>query len=157
MSRPRFAADLEHLFSLRAQLSSPVEVIGAVPEGIRMNFQVTGGEVSGPRLQGRLRPFGADWFTLRRDGVGELDVRILIETHDGALIHVEYLGLGDLGPEGYERFLAGDIPQRLPLRTAPRARCAHPDYQWLHRRICIGIGEADFERHEARYDVYAVR
>jgi len=157
MSAPGFAAELEHLFSLRAQLASPVEVLGPVPEGLRMNFYVTGGEVQGPRLQGRVRAFGADWFTLRRDGVGELDVRILIETGDGALIHVEYPGLADLGPQGYERFLAGEIPQRLPLRTSPRARCAHPDYEWLHRRICIGIGEADFERYEVRYDIYAIR
>ncbi len=56
-------------------LENPPEVIGPVPEGIRANFYVTGGEISGPRLQGTVRPVGGDWLTVRTDGMGILDVR----------------------------------------------------------------------------------
>jgi hypothetical protein len=151
-----FDYSTEHLFSYVVRLAAP-ELIGPVPEGLRANFYVTGGEVSGPRLQGRVRAVGADWFLLRRDGVGQLDVRTTIETHDGALIDVSYPGFGDLGPDAYERFLRGETPPRIALRTAPRMRCAHPGYQWLHRAFCVGIGEVDLERLVVSYDIYALR
>jgi Protein of unknown function (DUF3237) len=81
-----FAYSLEHICSYCAQLQNPLEVIGPVPEGIRINFYVTSGEVTGPKIRGILRPVGGDWFTIRTDGIGLLDVRATIETHDNALI-----------------------------------------------------------------------
>ena len=146
----------EHLFTMHAQLQAPPQVIGPVPEGIRVTFYIAGGRIDGPRLRGTLQASGADWFTLRRDGVGQLDVRGVIETDDGALIQVDYLGLGDAGEQGYENFLAGQLPPRLTLRTGPRLRTAHPAYQWLHRLYCVGVGEADLQTFEVRYEVYAL-
>lgn len=146
----------EHLFGYRATLRAPPEIIGPVPEGARANFYVTGGEVTGPRLHGRVRPVGADWGTVRNDGMLAIDARITLELADGALIYGHYHGLGDLGPDGHARFLAGQLPARLPLRTAPVFRTAHPQYQWLHRLLCVGIGEADLDRFTVGYDVYAI-
>jgi hypothetical protein len=149
---------LEHLFSYSATLANPPEVIGPVPEGIRVNFYVTGGEVSGPKVRGKLRPVGGDWLTIRADGVGILDVRATIETHDGALIYVVYAGVVDMGEDGYQKFLRGEpLPSGLAIRTAPRCHTAHPDYKWLNRLQCVGVGQAVLERSEVRYDVYAVR
>jgi hypothetical protein len=150
-----FKLETEHLFSYSATLAPP-EIIGPVPEGIRTNFYITGGKVDGPRIKGRLRPVGGDWLCLRRDGVGVLNVRGTFETDDGALIDVAYNGYGDLGTDGYEKFLRGELPKTLPLRTAPQMRTAHPSYQWVQRGLCVGIGEVDFEKLEVRYDVYAV-
>ena len=147
---------LDLLFSYSATLQAP-EVIGPVPEGIRVNFYVTGGQLSGPRVTGHLRPVGGDWLTIRRDGIGVLDVRATIETGDGALIDVAYRGIGDLGEDGYEKFLRGEIPATLPLCTSPVLRTAHPDYQWLQRVHCVGVGLADFGGLKVSYDVYAVR
>ncbi|NGY04502.1 DUF3237 domain-containing protein [Solimonas terrae] len=147
----------EFLCAMHATLQAPPEVIGPTPEGIRVNFYVTGGTLDGPRLKGRLRAVGADFFTLRRDGVGELDVRTTIETDDGALIYVQYHGVGDLGEQGYERFLAGELPPRVALQTGPRFSSAHPDYQWLHRLYCVGRGEVDMQTFEVRYDIHALR
>jgi hypothetical protein len=147
---------LEHLFSYTVTLSRP-EVIGPVPEGIRVNTYITGGEVSGPRIQGRVRPAGADFFTIRRDGVGILDVHVTIETHDGALIYAPYSGVGDLGEDGYEKFLRGEAPRTVALRTVPRFHTAHPEYLWLNRPQCLGIGAVNFEQLEVHYDLYAVR
>lgn len=147
---------LEHLFSFNAFLD--VDVIGPVAEGIRVNFRVTSGEISGPKLQGKLRPTGGDWLTLRTDGVGILDVRVTFETDDGALIGASYTGVADLGEDGHPRFLAGESPPSgLPLRVVPRFQTSHPAYTWLNRLQCLGIGEAFLERGEVRYDVYAVR
>jgi len=147
---------LDYLCSYQAQLQAP-EVIGAVPGGVRVNFYVTGGVVDGPRLRGRLLPVGGDWMTVREDGIGLLDVRATIETHDGALIDLRYEGVGDLGVEGQQRFLRGELPDTLSLRTVPRMRTAHPDYLWLNRLQLLNVGVADLKTFEVRYDVYAVR
>ena len=101
--------NLDHLFSYTVLLDEP-EVIGPVPEGIRVNFHFTGGEVTGPKVYGKLRPVGADWLTIRTDGVGILEVRATIETQDEALIYSSYTGVGDLGEDGYDKFLQGEPP-----------------------------------------------
>jgi len=147
----------EYIFSYTAQLQAPPEAIGPTPEGLRVNFFITGGEVRGPRLQGTLRPVGGAWLTVRPDGVGILDVRITIETRDGALIYGAYTGVGDLGEDGYDRFLRGDLPEKLPLRLTPRFLTAHPDHAWINRIQCVNIGEANLATFQVSYDVYALR
>jgi hypothetical protein len=84
--------NLEHLFSYTVTLDQP-EVIGPVSEGIRVNLYITGGEVNGPQVHGKVRPLGADWLTIRTDGVGILDVRAAIETQEEALIYSSYTGV----------------------------------------------------------------
>ena len=147
---------LEHLFSYTVKLNPP-EVVGPVPEGIRLNIYLAGGDISGPRLQGKLRPGGADWMVIRRDGVAILDVHVAMETTDGALIYAPYSGLGDLGEDGYDKFLRGEPPKIVQLRTVPRFLTAHPQYQWLNRLQCLGIGEVNLEKLDVHYDLYAVR
>jgi hypothetical protein len=148
---------LEHIVSYTAQLAPP-EVIGPVPEGIRVNFHVTGGTATGPKLFGMLRAVGADWLTIRRDGIAALDVRATMESNDGALIYVSYTGNIDLGENGYEEFLKGTPPASgVAIRTSPRFQTSHPDYLWLNRLHCVGVGQAFIERLEVAYDVYAVR
>src|SRR5262249_49730890 len=157
---------LEHMFSYTGLLASPPEVIGPVPEGIRVNFYSAGGEITGPRVRGRLRPAGGAWgvgrqdggglLRVRKDGVACLDVRTTFETHDGALILVTYLGTIDFGDDGYDKFLRGEMPPVVKIRTSPRLATVHPDYIWLNRLFCLGIGEFRAATNEAHYDVYAV-
>ena len=54
-----FDYESDRLFSYTVNLDSP-EVIGPVPEGIRANFYVTSGEISGPKLFGKLHPVGGN-------------------------------------------------------------------------------------------------
>jgi hypothetical protein len=148
---------LEHILSYTGVLASPPEIIGPLPEGIRVNFYTTGGEITGPRIRGRLRPVGGDWATVRRDGLAIVDVRATFETHDGALILATYPGVIDLGEDGYDKFLRGELPVTAKIRTSPRFGTSHPEYVWLNRLHCIGIGEYAAATNSARYDVYAVR
>src|SRR5438128_11948520 len=67
--------------------------IGAVPHGTRVTAPISGGRFEGPRLRGRVVPGGGDWTLLRTDGVLELDLRVTLETEDGALIHMTSFGL----------------------------------------------------------------
>src|SRR5689334_21259994 len=93
-SETMIAYQMEHIMSYTATLAAP-EIIGEVPEGIRLNFYVTGGEVTGPKVFGKFRPVGADWLTIRRDGVAVLDVKATVETNDGALLYITFPGVID--------------------------------------------------------------
>ena len=147
---------IEHLFSFNATLGTR-HVVGPVGEGIRLNVYVTGGEVTGPKIQGKVLPVGGDWLTIRRDGMAVLDVRATFETHDGALIYVVYYGLTDFGEDGYENFLKGEVsPDPRPLRICPRLSSSHSHYLWVNRTFCFGVGQSFPERQEVAYDVYRV-
>ena len=147
---------IEHIFSYTATVTAP-EVIGPLAEGVRVNVYVIEGEVSGPKLTGKVRPVGGDWLTLRTDGIGILDVRATIETADGALIYTTYGGVADMGADGYQQFLAGTPPPTVQLRIVPRYYTGHPDYQWLNRLQCVGIGSVDMTQMRVRYDIYALK
>ena len=150
-----FAYNLDHICSYTATLSAP-EVIGELPEGIRANFYITGGTIEGPRIRGTVLPVGADWLTVRRDGIGILDVRATLETEEGALIYTAYSGILELGEDGYSAFLEGKLSGKFTLRAAPRFNSAHPDYLWVNRLQCVNIGEADLENAQVSYDVYGL-
>src|SRR5215510_15381936 len=110
---------LEHILSYTGELAMPPELIGPIPEGIRVNFYSTGGDITGPRIRGKVRPVGGDWMTVRRDGIAILDARATFETQNGALILVTYSGMIDLGEDGYEKFVRGELPASAPIRTSP--------------------------------------
>ena len=148
--------DLEYVCSYWATLTPP-EVVGPVAEGVRVNFFVTAGEVAGPKMRGRLRTGGGDWLLLRSDGIGVLDVRATMELDDGALVYTTYGGVVDLGADGYKQFLKGILPPRPELRIVPRYHTSHPDYLWLNRLQCVGVGVLDVAESKVSYDIYAMR
>lgn len=147
---------LEPIFSYHLQLNPP-EIIGSVPEGIRANVYVNHGTVTGEKIKGVLRPGGGDWMTVRSDGVGITDVRGTIETDDGAMVYMTYTGILDLGEDGYQKFLQGQLPTTAQIRNAPRFQTAHPHYLWLNRIQAVSIAELNFTTFEADFDVYAIR
>jgi hypothetical protein len=149
--------DLEHVLSFSGIGETAPEVIGPVPDGIRVNFYNAGGLVSGPRIRGKVRAAGGDWLTVRRDGVALLDARVTFETEDGALVLVVYGGVIDFGETGYDSFARGELPAMARIRSGPRFLTAHPNYTWLNRLHCIGVGEYRAATRTASYDVYAVR
>ena len=152
MTEPKF----EHLFTYTVTLKMPPEVIGPVAEGIRANFYIAGGVISGPRCQGKVLPVGADWIVIRKDGVANVDVRATLEMKDGALVYTVYNGVADPGPDSYEQFLAGTLTPQFPIRIAPRFYTAHPAYQWMNRIQAYGVGVVDMAKAEVTYDIYAV-
>jgi Protein of unknown function (DUF3237) len=141
---------LEYLFSYHLRLN-PLEVGGAVPDGIRASVCMTDGTVTGKKIHGKLKPISGNWFTVRPDGVAITDVRGTIE------IYLSYTGVMDLGEDGYRNFLEGKLPPTAKIRNAPRFQTAHPKYDWINRVQCISVAEVDFTKFEADYDVYALR
>lgn len=145
---------LEPLMTYSADLL-PAVAVGPGPYGNRIVFEVSGGSFEGPRLRGRLLTGGGDWLLLDGEGIGHLDVRATFETHDGALIYVQYFGrlevtdavMAALGGQGETRF--GD----QHFFSQPRFETGDERYRWLNRVIAVGQGRVLPNRVE--YQVFA--
>ena len=104
--------------------------IGPGPHGTRVTYPITGGSFEGDRLRGKVLPGGDDWTVKRPDGVVELDLRITLQTDDGALISMTFEGIRDDGAPGPPYF-----------RTVPRFETPEPKYSFLNRLLAVGKGE----------------
>tara|TARA_B100000809_G_C14779864_1_gene402533 strand:- start:26 stop:532 length:507 start_codon:yes stop_codon:yes gene_type:complete len=86
---------------------------------------VTGGTFRGPGINGTVHPGGADWIT-QVSGHSSLDVRITLETDDGAIIFMSYTGVVGQGPNG------------LYWRVRPIFSTTSDEYDWLNHTVFIG-------------------
>jgi hypothetical protein len=120
-----------------------LQKIGAVPLGTRAIAPISGGHFEGPRLRGRVLPGGGDWTLLRGDGVLELDLRVTLETDDGALIHLASFGLRHGPPEVLAALARGESvdPAAYYFRTTPRFETADPKYAFLNRLLAVSAGD----------------
>jgi hypothetical protein len=145
----------EFLCELVGDLDDPQQ-IGMTPKGLRMIYPVVGGTVKGPKLNGEVLAFGADWLVIRSDGVGELDVRATMRTDDGELIYAAYRGILKIDPEIMGRVQNGeDIdPSQYYFRTTPVLETGSEKYSWLNQIICVGIGKV--EKNRVRYSLYQI-
>jgi Protein of unknown function (DUF3237) len=150
---PRWAHDLSFFAALTLNLRP--EIIGATPEGYRIDFFVESGQVVGPRIDAVVRRReGGDWMTIRRDGIGVLDVRLTWETPDGALILDRAGGVFDLGPDGYAKVAAGQFSGTPPVYVTSTWSTAHPNWQWLNRKQGFGVGRVVLDELQVQADVY---
>ena len=134
--------NLRGLMTLQVLVGS-VQKVGLVPHGTRVTAPITSGQFEGPRLRGRVLPGGGDWTLLRADGVLELDLRLTLETDDGALIHMRSFGLRH-GPQEVIAALArGESvdPSTYYFRTTPRFETGHPKYGFLNRLLAVSSGD----------------
>ncbi len=154
----RTSPNLEYLASIRVPLREP-EIVGVTPGGLMVNWfwSPNEGSVTGLKARAKVRKDGGDWMIIRRDGIGVMNVRATVETEEGAILFASYQGSCDFGENGYENFLAKRWPAIAPTRTAPRIETAHPDYLWLNRLQCAGIGEVRMRELIYAYDLYAMR
>lgn len=86
---------------------------------------ITGGTFSGPRLNGTVRDGGADWIT-QVSGHSSLDVRITLDTDDGAVIYMTYKGIVAPSDAG------------LYWRVTPLFNTSAEQYDWLNHIVCVG-------------------
>ena len=121
----------------------PPQKLGAVPQGTRVIAAIAGGTFEGPRLRGKVLPGGGDWTILRSDGVLELDLRITLETDDGALIGMSSFGLRHGPADVLAALSRGEPvdPSKYYFRTAPRFETSAPQYAFLNRVIAIASGD----------------
>ena len=98
---------LTHSFTLRVELSAPIE-LGQGRTGQRRIIPIVGGAALGPDITGEVLNLGADWQTIFADGAAHLDTRYAVQTADGAVIEVVNVGPRHGPPEVMKRLTAGE-------------------------------------------------
>ena len=140
----------EHLcdVDIRLEDGHPL-VFGRSPWRNRRLSVISGGTVSGPRLNGEVLAGGGDWSEGGADENGDaltlVDVRSAWRTDDGALIHVTYQGrlvipadvLEDFRDPARVEALAVD---RYYFRIQPLFETSDARYGWLNRTVAVGFG-----------------
>ncbi|PUE27813.1 hypothetical protein B9Z39_08685 [Limnohabitans sp. JirII-29] len=140
MSLP--APTLEHVCDLAVTIDAPVEV-GTTAMGLRRMIPITGGTVTGPRMQGRIVPGGADFQLIVGDGTqAHLDARYVLELDDGTRVFVQNKALRVASAEDSAKIRRGEPvdPTRVYFRCQPSFEASTPQWSWLAEHQFIGVG-----------------
>ena len=145
----------EFLFTFSVTVTQFVDV-GQTPFGTRHLDMLGAGTFEGPRLRGEVLPGGLDQKLVRADGAMTPNVRLILRTDDGALIHMYYTGVRHGSPEVMRRIAEGETvdPSEYYLRSAPFFETASPKYDWLNRIVAVGVGRRLPDR--GQYDVFEI-
>ncbi|AFK54968.1 MAG: DUF3237 domain-containing protein [Tistrella sp.] len=146
---------------IEAEIGTPQE-LGALADGQRRIIPILGGRVSGARLAGRVLPGGADWQTVRPDGLAEIEARytLALTEVDGAavdaLVDIRNPGMRHGPAEVLARVAAGEDvdPSLYYFRTTPRFTTGHPALGWMNRTLFVARGRRLAARVEI--EVFAV-
>jgi hypothetical protein len=141
------AIELVPLCTLRIQLKPPIAA-GAGPAGTRLIVELVSVQVKGDRLRAEmLGAAAADWIILGPEGTGTVDVRVTLQTDDGAIIFVQYSGRLDTS-QGLQ------FP--MTAYVAPLFETSDERYAWLNRIQAVGKGIL-YEDLSLDYEWYEVR
>jgi hypothetical protein len=139
--------ELVPLCTATAHLATPF-ILPDTPMGTRVIAEVESFEFEGERLRAHsVGKGGADWLTLSPAGLGTVDVRTLLETHDGALVYVSYRGRLDLSGG----------PGASPSYAAPLFDTGDERYAWLNAIQAIAKGTISEGGARLVYEVHEVR
>ena len=134
---PESSLPVEHLFTLTATTAMSGFIQNG-PSGTRLIVNASPATFEGAKLRGTTKDPGGDWVTMRADGSMALDVRLLLETDDGAVILMTYKGVGVDGGK--------------TLRTAPLFETSDERYAWLNN--VQGVATGGTIEGGVRYEVY---
>ena len=135
--RSRFA------FEAHVTVDQPL-VIGPSAHGLRRIVPITGGQVTGPLLKGKVVPGGADWQVVRPDGVLHIEAKYTLQAADGALIMVTNRGLRHGPPEVIDKLARGEPvdPSLYYFRTSAEFEAPlDSKHAWLNRALFIGVAQ----------------
>jgi hypothetical protein len=142
--------ETKYVFSLAIKVGAPL-VAGDLGHGVRRIIPILGGEVFGPGIRGTIFPCGADFQTIRPNGLTELEAKYAFEMDDGAIVYIENVGIR-FGPKGLlDRIAKGERvdPALIYFRSVPKFETGHEKYRWLMERLFIGVGA----RHPDRVEI----
>ncbi len=150
---------LEHVFDITVYFGADREIFGPLPGGGSQGYTpAIGGLITGPRLAGKVVPHsGADYATVREDGVIELKAHYLLEADDGAKIYIQNLGY--LIPSTAEDARTNEQGLRQPayFRVTPYFRAPKGKHDWLMRTCIVGGAERRTDPDHSFFRYYAVR
>ena len=138
--------ELELVPICRVEISvSEAIVLENTPTGTLMIGEINASRWEGERFRAALRgAAAADWLSVAPDGTATVDVRLTLETDDGALVFVSY--------EGRSHLDTGNA------YTTPRFRTGDPRYAWMNRVQAVAKGRWDSDAMRVTYPmVYELR
>lgn len=133
---------LEHVCDLAVNIAPPVEV-GQTPAGLRRMIPITGGTVTGPRLNGKVMAGGADFQLILGGGTqAHLDARYVMELDDGSRVFVQNTALRVASLENSQRIMNGQPvnTDEIYFRCQPKLEATTPQWAWLSESQFIGSG-----------------
>ena len=138
------ALKTQHLFDMHVTLKEPLN-IGPSYAGHRIIFDVESGVFEGNKLSGTLKPSGGDWLMRHPDGSYTLDVRVCLETSDGALIYMSYKGRWIIPEHLQQKVLSADTCNDVDkdeyyLRNLIMFETSDVRYQWLNELVAVSQG-----------------
>ncbi|MGA0807027.1 MAG: DUF3237 family protein [Pseudohongiellaceae bacterium] len=142
---PTYNPAVEPAFTIFATIEGVLEV-GATATGQVRAIPITGGEIVGQGIAGRVIPGGADWQRTRSDGVTEIEATYAIELSDSTLLKVVNRGL-------IVRAMEEGVPGYF--RTAIEFTAPTGPWQWLNQSIFLcSAGGAEGRPGTVQVDVY---
>jgi hypothetical protein len=145
LTPPAYNPAVEFAFSIFATIEG-VLTVGETATGQVRAIPITGGEVVGEGIAGRVIPGGADWQRTRSDGVTEIEATYALELSDATLVKVVNRGL--IVP-------ATAVGAPAYFRTAIEFTAPNGVYQWLNEAIFLcSAGGAEGRPGTVQVDVY---
>ena len=147
--------ELEHLCDMHIDLAPPQVVTS--PARTQMIFVAERGAIHGERLRGVVLPGGGDWVHMGTTGIGRIDVRATIKTHDDVLISMTNSGVIALGEQGRALYAQGrDVPwDKSYIRSSPLFETGDPRYAWLNETHTVAVNELG--PGHVNYRIFAVK
>jgi hypothetical protein len=141
------ALQTRYVFTITARVGS-VTSAGDIGTGVRRIIPITGGEVKGRDVNGKVCAFGADFQIIRPNELIELEAKYAFQTDDGAVIYVENKGIR-FGPvELLQRLKRGEPvdPKLIYFRTVPKFETGDEKYRWLMESLFVGSAARHADR-----------
>ena len=149
--------ELEYVFRIEIELTERFRY-GPTFWGLERGFVgVRGGDVQGPRLNGRIvANSGGDWPTIKTDHTAHFDARYLIEADDGALIELRNRGIRHGRKDVLERLQRKEAvdPSEYYASVSPTFDAPEGPHDWLCRTMFVG--KVDRKESRAVFDYWAV-
>jgi hypothetical protein len=139
--------ETRYVFTITAHIGSAVTA-GDIGHGVRRIIPITGGEVRGEGINGKVCAFGADFQIIRPNELIDLDAKYALETDDGAVIYVENKGIR-FGPvDLLQKLKRGEPvdPKLIYFRTVPKFETGATKYRWLMEHLFIGSAARHADR-----------
>jgi hypothetical protein len=150
------AMELALEFTLECSTGQPFLSPGG-PYGTRVIVPATEGRVKGERISGTFVGSGGDWLLIGPDGWARVDVRVQLQTDDGALIYITYGGIMEMNEKVMSAILSADEQTTFEdqyFRTTPRLETGDEGYAWVNQAVFVGRGRVTTRGVE--YEVYRV-
>jgi len=147
----------QHLMTLQLDVDSASSLpIGMTTKGRRTIAPIKGGHFEGAKLSGKVLPGGADWVIFRNDGVMKIDVRLSLETHEGAYIYLSYEGQFVANADALKALASGAelAPDSYNLTVVAKIETGDESLRWLEDAIVVGVGKQS--GYNPTYDFFVI-